>query len=220
MRVCDDAASHESLIRAAYDLVFGSTADARPHDRSPSSAATAVAALASAPAAADPPVPLVPLAPLASGSLACIIGTIHSFRYDYTFKLTEPTSGWRSKRETAGGGGVVLDMGYHALDIVSAFFGPAHGCCVSVVDANFEHQYASTRAEGLEDRGDDPVEVGEDDTASSVSTNKHTAAALADTGLGTVHLNRHAMTKGGDLRFMARWARSWSTWSVGMSTTR
>jgi len=50
------------------------------------------------------------------------IGAIESFTYTYHFALAQVTSGWRADPVKAGGG-VVIDMGYHIIDIVQFFFG-------------------------------------------------------------------------------------------------
>lgn len=58
-------------------------------------------------------------------SMMSEIGTPYSFIYRY-FLRQEKTTGWRAERKFAEGG-VVLDMGYHAIDMVRKFFGqPDH----------------------------------------------------------------------------------------------
>lgn len=51
-----------------------------------------------------------------------LIGTPTQFTYTYAFSLPNKTSGWRADPDKCGGG-VVIDMGYHALDVVNDFFG-------------------------------------------------------------------------------------------------
>lgn len=73
------------------------------------------------------------------------LGTLKSFRYTYTFNLDKPTSGWRAD-PIQSGGGVVIDMGYHVLDVVFDFFGmPLE------VKSICEFKYPETKAACLED---------------------------------------------------------------------
>lgn len=72
------------------------------------------------------------------------IGTPYSFVYRY-FLMQEKTSGWRAKKEFAEGG-VVLDMGYHAVDMVRKFFGSPDHVTSMLTYANSEME-----SEGLED---------------------------------------------------------------------
>jgi len=73
------------------------------------------------------------------------IGEPLSFTYTYTFNLPSQTSGWRAEAEKSGGG-VVLDMGYHIIDVVLDFFGQP-----SAVEAAFEYKYAEMQRQKLED---------------------------------------------------------------------
>ncbi|MCL5071080.1 MAG: Gfo/Idh/MocA family oxidoreductase, partial [Actinobacteria bacterium] len=50
-----------------------------------------------------------------------LIGTPYNFQYNYHMNLKDITTGWRSKHEFAKGG-VLLDMGYHVIDIINDFF--------------------------------------------------------------------------------------------------
>lgn len=50
------------------------------------------------------------------------IGKIYSFEYEYSFNFSTPTSGWRSKQQDACGG-VLIDMGYHSIDLIQILFG-------------------------------------------------------------------------------------------------
>jgi|GEM_PF-4030196 len=75
-----------------------------------------------------------------------LIGNPLTFSYDYMFKLPEVTSGWRADKSKSGGG-VVLDMGYHPLDVVNDFFGTPDS-----VEASFDFCYPEMREQDLEDR--------------------------------------------------------------------
>ena len=51
------------------------------------------------------------------------LGKIFSFKYEYSLNLKNMvTQGWRAKKSLSGGG-ALLDMGYHSIDILNAFFG-------------------------------------------------------------------------------------------------
>ncbi len=74
-----------------------------------------------------------------------LIGEPISFVYTYAFSLPSQTSGWRAESEKSGGG-VVLDMGYHIIDVVLDFFGePNH------VNATFNYKYPEMERQKLED---------------------------------------------------------------------
>lgn len=74
-----------------------------------------------------------------------LIGEPISFNYEYCFSLPGVTTGWRAKKETSGGG-VVIDMGYHTVDVINRFFGVPHS-----LEATFGYNYEEMRQEGLED---------------------------------------------------------------------
>ncbi|MFJ2770453.1 Gfo/Idh/MocA family protein [Streptomyces sp. NPDC087300] len=73
------------------------------------------------------------------------IGEPYWFSYDYHFNLAHPTTGWRASREQAMGG-VLLDMGYHLIDVLSGMFPEPPR-----VHAAFVHQYQEMRDRRLED---------------------------------------------------------------------
>ncbi|MFD9424464.1 MULTISPECIES: Gfo/Idh/MocA family protein [unclassified Streptomyces] len=73
------------------------------------------------------------------------IGEPYWFSYDYHFNLAHPTTGWRASREKARGG-VLLDMGYHLIDVLSGMFPERPR-----VHSAFVHQYQETRDRRLED---------------------------------------------------------------------
>ncbi|MFJ4773781.1 Gfo/Idh/MocA family protein [Streptomyces uncialis] len=75
------------------------------------------------------------------------IGEPYWFSYDYHFNLAHPTTGWRASREQAMGG-VLLDMGYHLIDVLSGMF-PAPE--PPRMHSAFVHQYQEMRDRRLED---------------------------------------------------------------------
>lgn len=50
-------------------------------------------------------------------SMLSLIGNIHTITSLYAISSSSPNNGWRSNSEMAGGG-VMLDMGYHVLDLL------------------------------------------------------------------------------------------------------
>lgn len=50
------------------------------------------------------------------------IGRVHSVEARYTLNIKDLSEGWRSKKELAGGGALV-DMGYHYIDLFIWYFG-------------------------------------------------------------------------------------------------
>lgn len=75
------------------------------------------------------------------------IGEPYWFSYDYHFNLAHPTTGWRASREQAMGG-VLLDMGYHLLDVLGGMF---PGSEPPRVHSAFVHHYQEMRDRRLED---------------------------------------------------------------------
>ncbi|MGW1974432.1 Gfo/Idh/MocA family protein [Streptomyces sp. NPDC001889] len=75
------------------------------------------------------------------------IGEPYWFSYDYHLNLAHPTTGWRASREQAMGG-VLLDMGYHLIDVISGMFPEPEP---PRVHSAFVHQYQETRDRRLED---------------------------------------------------------------------
>ena len=76
------------------------------------------------------------------------IGDLESFEYSYHFALPEMTSGWRAKKELALGG-VIMDMGYHALDILHLYFGPSYE-----INSEVSYKYESMQEQQLEDKAE------------------------------------------------------------------
>ena len=75
----------------------------------------------------------------------CILDKIYSYTYEYSLNLSEISTGWRSSFECAGGG-VLIDMGYHALDIILSFFGKPEKTI-----AGFSYCYDEMKKARLED---------------------------------------------------------------------
>ncbi|MEV5983277.1 Gfo/Idh/MocA family oxidoreductase [Streptomyces sp. NPDC052114] len=73
------------------------------------------------------------------------VGEPYWFSYDYHLNLAHPTTGWRASSEQAMGG-VLLDMGYHLVDVLSGMF-PEH----PRVHSAFVHHYQEMRDRRLED---------------------------------------------------------------------
>lgn len=99
------------------------------------------------------------------------MGRIYSFKFEYFMNLEMPTSGWRSSLEKSGGG-VVIDMGYHALDIIHRFFGVP-----SKIQSSINYCFEQTRHSHLED--------------SALINFKYSTAGLH----GELHLERHSFEK-------------------------
>lgn len=53
------------------------------------------------------------------------IGRIYNYNYSYNLPFAEMTKGWRANFDISQGG-VLLDMGYHVLDILLTYFGNRH----------------------------------------------------------------------------------------------
>lgn len=50
------------------------------------------------------------------------IGDIFSVHGEYTLNISDLSEGWRSSQDMAGGG-TVIDMGYHLIDLITWYFG-------------------------------------------------------------------------------------------------
>lgn len=74
------------------------------------------------------------------------VGDPYWFSYDYHATIKGPTSGWRADPAQARGG-VLLDMGYHALDVLSRLL-PRDPAAVT---SALLHRHEATRRNGLED---------------------------------------------------------------------
>lgn len=73
------------------------------------------------------------------------LGSLLSFSYRYSLNLTGRTTGWRAVRQF-GLGGVILDMGYHAADVIHRLFGMPRRATTART-----YCYPETASEGLED---------------------------------------------------------------------
>lgn len=73
------------------------------------------------------------------------IGRPYWFRYEYFMNLPLITTGWRAVRAMSCGG-VVLDMGYHVLDVIVRFFGAPDQLATGV-----SYCFDSMHKESLED---------------------------------------------------------------------
>ena len=74
-----------------------------------------------------------------------LIGKIYNFSYDYDLNIENITNGWRAEFNKSFGG-VLIDMGYHILDIILKFFNGL----ISVSAVN-SFCYNEMKKEGLED---------------------------------------------------------------------
>lgn len=99
-----------------------------------------------------------------------LIGKPTHFNYNYWFNLSSVTTGWRSKMETAYGG-VILDMGYHILDILTYFFGESS----RVLAAKIAYKYPETAQEQLEDYANIILEYPEENLKGEITLDRHAA---------------------------------------------
>lgn len=73
------------------------------------------------------------------------IGKIYNFSYDYDLNIENKTNGWRAEFNKSFGG-VLIDMGYHILDIIFYFFnGLISASAIS------SYCYTDMKMKGLED---------------------------------------------------------------------
>lgn len=73
------------------------------------------------------------------------LGRIYSVDYVWNLKIPSMSSGWRSDYEKARGG-VLLDMGYHAIDLIQLLFGS-----VETAFSSLTYAYQQTEEQGLDD---------------------------------------------------------------------
>lgn len=98
------------------------------------------------------------------------LGEIYSYSYTYSLSLPVRTTGWRSTWAAARGG-VMLDMAYHQLDLVSLLLGPQ-----SVDAAQVSYCYDETRSERLEDSSTILTSTLDGRCAGQITTNRHAHA--------------------------------------------
>lgn len=73
------------------------------------------------------------------------IGKIYNFSYDYDLNIDSKTTGWRAEFDKSFGG-VLIDMGYHILDMIFYFFNG-----LISVSAISSYCYADMKKKSLED---------------------------------------------------------------------
>ncbi len=67
------------------------------------------------------------------------IGKTYSIEGRYTFNVTDLSEGWRASKEQAGGGALV-DMGYHLIDLLVWYFGTPQTVTARITRGNREGQ--------------------------------------------------------------------------------
>lgn len=95
------------------------------------------------------------------------IGRPYWFSYEYHMDIPAVTSGWRADYSQALGG-VMLDMGYHLIDVVNRFFG-----LPSSVQSTFLHCYEEMRLRHLEDLANVQLYYPGTAMAGSVTVSRH-----------------------------------------------
>lgn len=98
------------------------------------------------------------------------LGEIYSYSYTYSLSLPARTKGWRSTWSAARGG-VMLDMAYHQLDLVSLLLGPQ-----TVDAAQVSYCYGETRTERLEDSSTILTSTLDGKCTGQITTNRHAHA--------------------------------------------
>lgn len=89
------------------------------------------------------------------------------FCYEYHANLVSSTSGWRAQRESAAGG-VLLDMGYHALDVLTMWFGE-----LFEATGDMHYVYTSSQDEALEDIASVRLNLTESDCTGNLHVLRH-----------------------------------------------
>jgi len=67
------------------------------------------------------------------------IGRVFHFDARYTLNIHDMENGWRAKKNEAGGG-CLIDMGYHSLDLLVWYFGLPESVYAKLGKKNREHQ--------------------------------------------------------------------------------
>lgn len=98
------------------------------------------------------------------------VGPVYWFDYSYHLSLPEPTSGWRASRSVALGG-VLLDMGYHAVDILNRAFGMPEN-----VSSSLKFKYDDSRKERLEDLAGAHLHYPRSDLSGALTISRHAHA--------------------------------------------
>ena len=94
------------------------------------------------------------------------IGKIYNFSYDYELNLEDETKGWRGEFNKSFGG-VLIDMGYHILDIILKFFNGL----ISATSVN-SFCYNNMKKERLED-SINIIMLFKNDISGVVNINRH-----------------------------------------------
>jgi predicted dehydrogenase len=89
------------------------------------------------------------------------------FCYEYHANIASSTSGWRAHREFAAGG-VLLDMGYHALDVLTMWFGE-----MFEATGDMHYVYTSSQDEILEDIASVRLNLTESDCTGNLHILRH-----------------------------------------------
>lgn len=76
------------------------------------------------------------------------IGNISLIEAKYTLFVRAPHDGWRGKKETAGGG-CILDMGYHSIDMILWYFGLPQSVCAEFSSVCIDNNDADVEDEAL-----------------------------------------------------------------------
>lgn len=96
------------------------------------------------------------------------VGHIVNFQYDFWLDLKSVTTGWRSKMATARGG-VILDMGYHAIDILLKFFDE-----INHINSSFvSYKYPETMQEDLEDYAEISIQCKKNAFSGTLRLDRH-----------------------------------------------
>ncbi len=95
------------------------------------------------------------------------VGESYSFKYEYYKNFESLTHGWRSDYNLSSGG-VVLDMGFHIIDIVLRLFG-----LPTEIEAHLSYCYPHTLQERLEDSANIILNYPQKNLIGSISLARH-----------------------------------------------